>query len=303
MHTELAILFALLGALAQGLTSLLQRVANLDAEPQGAWKKFVYLLHQPLWLLGWVCMCGTFVFTATALYFGTLATVQPILVTELFFTLALRSIWLKDPIEKRAWYAAGMLCAGLFGFLMVARPQEGTQSPTLHGWVMALSTRGAVIVVLYILSRWGSPARRAALLGACAALMWAIDAAFVKTATDLLAKVGILNLFLHWPVYAVIVSGVLGTIFLEAAFAAGPLTASQPALLIIDPLASILIGIELFGETLNHQPIDITFEVLFLLLMFAGVWFLSQWAPPEQDGRGKKRPVKPKVESGPALST
>ena len=55
----------------------------------------------------------------------------------------------------------------------------------------------------------------------------------------------------HWPVYAVVVSGVAGTFLLEAAFAAGPLSASQSALLIVDPLASIAMGVELFGEQLT----------------------------------------------------
>jgi drug/metabolite transporter (DMT)-like permease len=287
VNAPLAIGFALLGAFSQGLTSLLQRVANLEspAGPQSLGAKITFLLHRPMWLLGWVAMGGTFVFTALALYFGTLATVQPILVTELIFTLALRALWLHDPIQRRVWIAATVMCAGLFGFLLVAQPQEGHGSPTARDWLIALSTRGLIIIGLYVLSRWGSPARRAALLGACAALMWAIDAAFVKTATEQLAQVGVLRLFLHWPIYAVIITGVLGTIFLEAAFSAGPLTASQPAVLIIDPLASIMLGIEIFGETLNHSPLAITFQVFFLAVMCGGVWFLSQWAPPEKDGR------------------
>jgi hypothetical protein len=42
-----------------------------------------------MWLLGMACIGGTLVFTA-------LATVQPILVSELIFSLALRALWLGD---------------------------------------------------------------------------------------------------------------------------------------------------------------------------------------------------------------
>jgi len=147
-----------------------------------------------------------------------------------------------------------------------------------------------VILVLLVLSRWGSPARRAALLGAAAALVWAIDAAFVKAATEVLAHQGWSGLFVHWPIYAVVVSGVLGTVLLEAAFAVGPLAASQSALLIVDPLASIALGIELFGEQLNHAPVDIVLQVLFLTTMFAGVVLLSKWAPPEMVARTGRSP-------------
>jgi drug/metabolite transporter (DMT)-like permease len=87
----MSILFALLGAFSQALTSVLQRLANIAGEDKKktAWETTRFLIRQPLWLLGMVCMGGTFVFTALALYFGELATVQPILVTELIFTLAL----------------------------------------------------------------------------------------------------------------------------------------------------------------------------------------------------------------------
>jgi drug/metabolite transporter (DMT)-like permease len=297
----MGILFALLGAFSQALTSVLQRLANVSApeEKRSGWDTTKFLIRQPMWLLGMVCMGGTFVFTALALYFGALATVQPILVTELIFTLALRVSWLGDRIAPRTWGAAALLCAGLFGFLVVAHPQGGHGHPTVYGWVMALATRGALIVVLLVLSRWGSPARRAALLGAAAALVWAIDAAFVKAATGILAHDGWGGLFLHWPTYAVVVSGILGTLLLEAAFAAGPLAASQSALLIVDPLASIAIGIELFGEQLNSSTVAIAFQILFLGTMALGVVLLSRWAPPHMEARTKRSPRT--VASGGAL--
>jgi len=286
----MSILFALLGAFSQALTSVLQKLANVAGSHQtrSGWETAKYLIRQPIWLLGMVCMGGTFVFTALALYFGTLASVQPILVTELIFTLALRALWLHDRIAPRTWGAAAMLCAGLFGFLVVAHPEEGHGRPTAAAWVVTLGSRGLVVVILVVLSRWGSPARKAAVLGAAAALVWAIDAAFVKAATEVLSHQGWSGLFQHWPVYAVVASGVLGTVLLQAAFAAGPLAASQSALLIVDPMASITIGIELFGEQLRSSPAAIVLQAVFLGGMFTGVVLLSRWAPPEMEARTKR---------------
>jgi drug/metabolite transporter (DMT)-like permease len=287
----MSIVFALLGAFSQALTSVLQRLANVAGSEvkRSGWQTTLYLVRQPMWLLGMVTMGGTFIFTALALYFGELATVQPILVTELIFTLALRALWLGDRIATRTWGAAALLCAGLFGFLVVAHPQEGHGHPTAGAWVVGVGSRGLAVVVLVILSRWGSPARRAALLGAAAALVWAIDAAFVKSATEVLARDGWGPLFLHWPIYGVVATGVLGTVLLESAFAVGPLAASQSALLIVDPLASIALGVELFGEQLRSSPVAIVLQALFLGLMFLGVVLLSRWAPPEMETR-KRRP-------------
>ncbi len=292
MTRPFSIVFALLGAFSQALTSVLQRLANVggSGEKRSGWQTTKYLVRQPIWLLGMATMGGTFVFTAVALYLGELATVQPILVTELIFTLALRALWLHDRIAARTWGAAGLLCVGLGGFLFAAHPREGIGRPSFSGWVFAIGTRGLLILILILLSRWGSPARRAALLGAAAGLMWAIDAAVVKTATEILGHEGLLRLFLHWPVYGVIVTGVLGTILLQTAFTAGPLSASQSTLLIVDPLASITIGIELFHEKLNHSPAAITVQVVCLSAMFVGVVLLSRWAPPAMEARAKRSP-------------
>ena len=170
-------------------------------------------------------------------------------------------------------------------------PRRATGTRPLPTGSCAVGSRGLLVVVLVVLSRWGSPPRRAALLGAAAALVWAIDAAFVKSATDVLANDGWGAIFLHWPLYAVVASGILGTVLLESAFAVGPLAASQSALLIVDPLASITIGIELFGEQLRSSPAAIVLQVLFLIGMFGGVVLLSRWAPPEMESRKRRPPT------------
>jgi drug/metabolite transporter (DMT)-like permease len=277
----LSVLFALLSAFSNATTAVLQRLASVSQpESTSGWRTALVLVRDPRWLLGLAFMGGTFVFQAVALYFGQLAVVQPILVTELIFTLALRRFWLHDGIRPRTWSAAVMICGGLAAFLLAAHPEEGHRVATVAHWVWALSTRGVVVLVLVGLSRRGSPARRAALLGCAAALVWAIDAAFVKAATDLLSRSGWAALLVHWPLYAVVASGVLGTLLVEAAFAAGPLSASQPALLIVDPLASIVLGIELFGERLNTSAPTLAVSVLGLVVMAAGVVLISAWAPP-----------------------
>ena len=232
-------------------------------------------------------------FQAIALYFGELAVVQPVLVTELIFTLALRRYWFHDAIRLRTWTAALMICVGLAAFLLAAQPAEGHRLATVRGWVWALSIRGVVIVLLVVLSRTGSPARRAALLGCAAGLVWAIDAAFVKAATDLISQSGWTALLVHWQLYAVVATGVLGTVLLQAAFAAGPLAASQPAILIVDPLASIALGIELFGERLNTSAPAIAVSVIGLLVMAVGVVVISAWAPPVMRASKRKSGLPP----------
>lgn len=70
-----------------------------------------------------------------------------------------------------------------------------------------------------------------------------MDASVVKQLTDVLQLHGLLGVFDHWPLYALVVTGILGAVLTQAAFNVGPLSASQPALLIVDPLASIILGV------------------------------------------------------------
>ena len=277
-----AIVFAILSAVSSACSAVLQRLAVADrtSEHRPAWRTAADLVRQPVWLLGALFLAGTFGFQALALYFGPLSVVQPVLVLELVFTLGLRAFLLHDAIASRTWSAALVICVGLASFLVVASPSEGTGVPDARQWIVAVTSRGLIVLVLLLLSRYGSPAHRAALFGAATAVVWSVDAAFVKQTVDVLARSGLLGLLTHWPLYAMIGTGVLGTILLQSAYAVGPLAASQATMLIVDPLASIVLGIEIFHEQLNTGPGYVLGAVVSLAVLGAGVIMLSLWAPP-----------------------
>ena len=64
---------------------------------------------------------------------------------------------------------------------------------------------------------------------------------------------------------------------------------SQPLLVIINPLASIILSIWLFDERFTDSPAKITIAVLAMAVLAAGVIALSRTAPkdltPHQTGR------------------
>ena len=277
-----AIVFAVLSALSNACSAVLQRLAvvNRTSGARSAWRAAIDLVRQPVWLLGALFLIGTFGFQALALYFGPLAVVQPILVLELIFTLGLRVFLLHDDIASRTWAAAVTICLGLAAFLVVASPAQGMHDADAGQWIAAVSIWALAVLALLLFARHGSPARRAALFGAATAVVWSVDAAFVKQAVDVLAHSGPLGLLTGWPLYAVIATGVLGTVLLQAAYAAGPLAASQATLLIVDPLASIALGIVLFQEHLNTGPGYVAGAVASLAALGTGVVMLSIWAPP-----------------------
>src|SRR6201987_5993759 len=136
-----AIVFAVLSALSNACSAILQRLAvvNRGAGRRSAWRTPIYLVRQPVWLLGGLFLIGTFGFQALALYFGPLAVVQPILVLELIFTLGLRVFLLHDDIASRTWSAALVICLGLGAFLVLGSPTEGTHVPSAGQWIAAVS--------------------------------------------------------------------------------------------------------------------------------------------------------------------
>ena len=59
-------------------------------------------------------------------------------------------------------------------------------------------------------------------------------------------------MFRHWQTYGLAVSGLLAVFLTQNAYHAGPIAASQSTLVLVDPLASILIGVGLFGDEPAH---------------------------------------------------
>jgi drug/metabolite transporter (DMT)-like permease len=278
-----AIIFAVLSALSSAGSAVLQRLAAVGHKSTAAgsgWRGAISLVRQPMWLLGGALLVGTFVFQAIGLYFGPLTVVQPVLVLELIFTLGLRAFLLHDDIAPRTWLAGLTICLGLAAFLIVAAPGDGARVPDARQWLLSVGARALVVLVLLLLSRFGSPGRRAALFGAATAIVWSVDAAFVKQTVDLLAHSGIVGVLTHWPLYAMAATGIFGTVLLQGAYAVGPLAASQATLLIVDPLASILLGLELFGEGLSTGVGSVLGIIVSLAVLGGGVVMLSIWAPP-----------------------
>jgi hypothetical protein len=84
------------------------------------------------------------------------------------------------------------------------------------------------------------------------------------------------HVFLSWPPYALAASGLIGVFLAQNAFHAGPVTASQSALVIVDPLVSIAIGIGLFGDHVQTAGGRLIGEILAMMVLLAGVFSLCR---------------------------
>ena len=255
----MTIVFALLAALSNAVNVTTQHIASTsDPKKSKGWRLVVYLFSSPLWLLGWVALAGAFVFQALSLHRGEMSVVQPLLVTELVFVLVLRRVVVHQAIRAITWWAAGLTCVMLALFVAMSEPQGGNDYPSSHAWIVATAVTVGAATVLAILGMKGSPVRRAALLGSSTAIMWALVATFIKTTTQTLTQYGIAGMFTHWPVYALAASGLGAEILNQAALHVGPLSTSQPFLVIVDPIVSIALSVWIFEEYFTPNAARIT---------------------------------------------
>jgi drug/metabolite transporter (DMT)-like permease len=280
-----AIFFALLAALCNAVSVLTRHVASTaDPERPTGIRLVGYLLRNPRWLAGSAAQVGAFAFQAVALQLGQLSVVQPLLVTELVMALVLRQVFIHQEIAWAAWGGAAAAVAGLAVFIVAAEPRGGHAGPTGGHWTAAVVACVAVVAALIAAATGGSPSRRAALYGLAGGITWALEATFIKSATDDLARAGLSGLFTNWPVYAVAVGGAAGVVIEQAALQSGPLRVSQPLLTITDPIVSIALSVWLFGEYFVLNPAVLAAAAAGFVVMCAGVVVLSLTAPATVEG-------------------
>jgi drug/metabolite transporter (DMT)-like permease len=269
-------LLAVGAALSNALTSVFQRmgVENAPAEAKLRLSLMTYALKRGVWLLGFALMIVSFLLQAVALHFGRLSQVQPILTLELVFLVAVLSIWLGFSVGRREWIGSAAAVVGLAGFLYCAHPQDGNLSPSLWEWLIAGGACGVGIALAMVLALRGPRWWRAAMFGTAAAISYAFTAACTKVVSNVVAS-DWTSLYRHGETYALIFFGVLAVFLTQNAYHAGPIVASQSTLVMVDPLASILIGVGLFGDDLRTGGAWGPLEAISLLVMFAGAFSLA----------------------------
>jgi drug/metabolite transporter (DMT)-like permease len=281
---EKAILLAVAASFCTAAASVAQRQGATSVPTTDGFdvRLILRLARRPVWLLGVASMIAGFLFQLTALRYGALALVQPILALELLLVFGYMAVAgrRRVRIKRRDWVAAAAMSAGIAVFLRVASPSGGRLHAPGASWLLAgVITLGAVLVAVAAASgpghRPGSPTRRAALLGSGTGIAWGFVAAVIKELSSHLGS-GIGAVFSTWSLYVLLAVGAAAMLLASHALAAGPLAASQPGFTILDPLSAGLLGVFLFGERIQTSPWDLAGEALALALVIAGVSGLSR---------------------------
>ena len=91
-----------------------------------------------------------------------------------------------------------------------------------------------------------------------------------------LARAGLRELLDHWPPYALLAVGGAAVLLVQSAYQAGPLSASLPVIMVVEPLASVGIGTYLFHEQLGRHGLAPLAEIAGLAAIVAGIVVLAR---------------------------
>ena len=124
---------------------------------------------------------------------------------------------------------------------------------------------------------WGNAAARAA--ATAGGRLAAVEATLVKQAMEVLSTRGLVAVLSAWPVYVLVLVGSASGLLVQAALHVGPLTVSQPLLVVVNPLVSIVLSVWLFGEHFTRSPGALLLGACSFLGLVAGTVLLTATGP------------------------
>jgi drug/metabolite transporter (DMT)-like permease len=250
------IVLALTSALLFALGSVLQQKAGLDASSAGTSSGLLLrMARRPVWLAGIASDGLGFVAQAAALSLGRLAVVQPLLVVSVVFALPLGVRFSGQRVRRGDVAAAALVVIALVGFLTIASPSGGRREAPLTDWLIVAIVGAAVCAPMARLGRRGPAPRRAALLGSATGLLFALSAALTKAVVDELHS-GLLHVIGSWELYALAGVGYASMTLNQLALNTGALAAAIATSGALDPIASVVLGLTLFHESLHTTSLQ-----------------------------------------------
>lgn len=249
----LGVLLAVLTALSNGASNLLQRKANREENGQpGMSVTLIWrLLHRPVWLAGLAAIAMSFLLQAAALRLAPLSVVQPIIIVELPLTLIGASRVFNAPMGRRDWISVAAMTVGLAAVIAGLDPAKRMgHGPSAQAWLVGAGACAALVMGLVVAARRYDHDVRASLLGAAAGIGFGTTAAFTNSAMAALNG-GMVGLFESWSTYAMVATGIASMLLMQNALHAGRLIAAQPGITLMDPFVAILWGVLAFHERTN----------------------------------------------------
>jgi hypothetical protein len=268
------VIIAVLAAVCFAVASVLQHNGALRARRRSPLHPglLAELACKPGWLAGVAAQATGVTLHLIAVNLGPLSVVQPVLTTGLVVALLLQRLAGRR-IGRSALLAACLVVLGLAMFLVVT-PTGSAGVPAAAAWVPGLLLAGLLLAVTMGIGLLAGGILRCLCLGASVGVSMATSAALGKAWGALLGADGILGLAGSWQLWAALACGACGMLLSQAAFQAGPLNGSLAAMMAIDPVVGVVLGVVVFGEPFATGD-TAAVRVLGFVLTLVGVALLA----------------------------
>ena len=236
------------------------------------------LVRSRAWLAGVAAQAVGVSLHLVAVNLGPLSVVQPMLTVGLVIALVLQRLRGRR-VGPAAWFAAGLVVLGLCAFLAVIPTLPGSAplaAPLdMARWAPGMGAAGLLAAAAFGVGLFCGGTARCVCFGASAGVLMATSAALGKVGGAVLGANGLAGLVDSWPLWVALSCGAAGTLLSQAAFQAGPLGGSLAAMMAIDPVVGVGLGIMVFGERFATSGYVETIRLAGLAVTLLGVGLLA----------------------------
>jgi hypothetical protein len=267
-------------ALAYGAGTAGQHAAAYCGEADAG--RLVELLRNPRWLAATAGDVVGIVLQIVALGNGPVVLVQPLLILALPVAVLLRSAFGEPRPSRSDVFHCALSVLALSGFFaLLGEPQRGRIIGTsATAWTSAVAVATGLGLILLVRRR--SPLRRAVVFGVVAGCWFGVVSVLIEAVSSVWESDGAEGFGDPRglvPLAGVVVLAVGGYLLVQIGFQLGPLGASFPANLVLDPVVAVVLGAVLLGE---RVPLGGVKVIGYLTCLAAVTWAAVRLAnPPE----------------------
>ncbi|MBT0565843.1 DMT family transporter [Williamsia sp. CHRR-6] len=238
MDTWLPALLAIGAAALIAVGTVLRQRASMRSGAAAMW-----------WTGAMVAICG-FTLQATALGLGSILLVQPLVVLAVLFALPMEAYFDHRRSTRREWMWGGVLVGSVGLFLCAASPHDVARRPDHLLIVVTIGGLIALLVGLVFAAERADRHNRALYYGLVAGALFGISALLVKTVVDVSLN-DPLALAMRPELYLFVLVAGGGVIAQQRSFVSGELQTSFPAMTVMEPAVSMVLGVSLLGESVE----------------------------------------------------
>ncbi|RAV00835.1 hypothetical protein DQP58_00680 [Mycobacterium colombiense] len=251
-HTLIAALLALSSALCIATGDVLQQrtAQRITDRAVGSVELFANLLRSQRWWWGTLLLAASIALQVAALGVGSVLLVQALLMFSVLFALPLNARLSHRAVTAGEWVWAALLTAAVTVVVVVGNPQAGHSGASLRTWAVVAIVLGPLLIGCVVAGRLRGGALAAMLFALVSGALWGTIAALTKEVVARLGE-GPAAVMRAPELYACILVALGGVVWSQAAFRAGPLTASMPTLQVSQPVVAAVLGVVVLGETLE----------------------------------------------------